>query len=147
MDPWKYRPTRVPQRNTHATREHTAVQPAELLELARAQSDRDVWSLATEVELLAAGAGDPAPAIDALLAHERFSPQVMGTLQRQLTAEGTSYSELLERMQESVAMDHMSNTHLSLAEVAFLVGFSDQSNFSKAFKRWTGRTPGDYRGN
>lgn len=59
----------------------------ELLALARSQEDRDVWSWATEVELIAgAGAadGDATTAIEALMAHDGFSPQVSSSLQRQL---------------------------------------------------------------
>ena len=59
----------------------------ELLAMARAPDERDVWSWATEVELIAgAGAegGDASEAIATLLAHDGFTPQVLGSLQRQL---------------------------------------------------------------
>jgi len=39
----------------------------------------------------------------------------------------------------------ISKDKLSLAEVAFILGFSDQSNFSRAFKRWTGSSPNEYK--
>ena len=67
------------------------------------------------------------------------------TLQRQLTAEGTSYREVLEDTRRSIAEKYLRSGDYSQAEVAFLVGFSDQSNFARAFKRWTGMSPGEYK--
>ena len=40
---------------------------------------------------------------------------------------------------------HMSDPHSSLSEVAYLLGFADTDSLSRAFKRWTGMTPGQYR--
>ena len=44
-----------------------------------------------------------------------------------------------------MAEEYIREGDYSLSQIAFLLGFSDQSNFSRAFKRWTGSTPGDYR--
>ena len=67
------------------------------------------------------------------------------TLQRQLGAEGTSYRDILESTRKSLAEKYLQSGDYSQAEIAFMVGFSDQSNFARAFKRWTGVSPGQYR--
>jgi AraC-like DNA-binding protein len=67
------------------------------------------------------------------------------TLQRQLGAEGTSYREILESTRQSLAETYLADGRYSQAQVAFMVGFSDQSNFARAFKRWTGMSPGGFQ--
>lgn len=67
------------------------------------------------------------------------------TLQRQLTAEGTNYRDILESTRRSLAEQYLREGGYSQAEIAFMVGFSDQSNFARAFKRWTGMSPGQFR--
>ncbi|HCB38720.1 MAG TPA: AraC family transcriptional regulator, partial [Gammaproteobacteria bacterium] len=44
-----------------------------------------------------------------------------------------------------LARHYLNDPNMSLVDVAFLLGFSEQSPFTKAFKRWTGETPGEYR--
>lgn len=67
------------------------------------------------------------------------------TLARQLTAEGTKYRDVLDRTRRELAQAYLRDRRHSLAETAFLLGFSDQGSFSRAFKRWTGLSPGQYR--
>jgi AraC-like DNA-binding protein len=67
------------------------------------------------------------------------------TLQRQLTAEGTSYRDVLESTRNQLAEDYLKNNEHSHAQIAFLLGFSDQSNFARAFKRWNGQSPGKFQ--
>ena len=67
------------------------------------------------------------------------------TLQRQLGAEGTSYRQILESTRQTLAEKYLQSKEYSQADVAFLLGFTDQSNFARAFRRWTGMTPGEYR--
>ena len=63
------------------------------------------------------------------------------TLQRQLQAEGLSYRGVLEHTRRSLAEDYLVDGKHSHAQIAYLLGFSDQSNFSRAFKRWTSKSP------
>jgi AraC-like DNA-binding protein len=63
------------------------------------------------------------------------------TLQRRLAAEGTSYSKLLDTVRQELAEQYISDPALSLSEIGFLLGFSEPSGFSRAFRRWTGITP------
>ena len=67
------------------------------------------------------------------------------SLQRDLRSEGTSFSDVREDTRQSLAKGYIRNGEISLQEVAFLLGFSDQSNFSRAFRRWTGKSPKDWR--
>ena len=63
------------------------------------------------------------------------------TLQRQLQTEKTSYRQVLDDTRRKLAERYLGEGELPLSEIAYLVGFADQSNFSRAFKRWTGHSP------
>lgn len=67
------------------------------------------------------------------------------TLQRRLEEGGLSFQELVDRVRAEKARALVHDEHLSLAEVAFRLGFSDVSSFSRSFRRWTGVSPGRYR--
>ena len=67
------------------------------------------------------------------------------SLQRNLHKEGVNFKELLEMTRQDMAMKYIEEKQLSIIEICCLLGFSDQSNFTKAFKRWTGKTPHSYR--
>jgi AraC-like DNA-binding protein len=67
------------------------------------------------------------------------------TLQRQLQNEGLSYREVLETTQRSLAETYLREKKHSHAQIAYLLGFSEQSNFSRAFKRWTSVTPRQFQ--
>jgi AraC-like DNA-binding protein len=67
------------------------------------------------------------------------------TLRRKLESEGTSYSELLMGVRKALAIDYLGMTTLGVEDIALALGFSDAVGFRHAFKRWTGRTPSEYR--
>jgi AraC-like DNA-binding protein len=67
------------------------------------------------------------------------------TLQRRLAEEGTSFTEVLDETRRQVALRYVGNSRMPLKEVCYLVGFSEPSNFTRAFRRWTGKAPSDYR--
>jgi len=67
------------------------------------------------------------------------------TLQRQLQGEGITYREVLESTQRNLAETYLREQKHSHAQIAYLLGFSEQSNFSRAFKRWTSMTPRQYQ--
>jgi len=58
---------------------------------------------------------------------------------------GTSYQKLLDDTRKELAEDYIKKTDLSVSEIAYLLGFTDVSNFSRAFKRWVGTSPRAYR--
>jgi AraC-like DNA-binding protein len=67
------------------------------------------------------------------------------TLQRRLDDEGVRYSELVDRVRESIARDYLRDPRKSLVEIAEHVGFSDLASFGRAFKRWTGEPPSHFK--
>lgn len=67
------------------------------------------------------------------------------TLQNRLMARGTSYSTLLSETRRELAEQYMNQRLHSVSEVAFLLGFSEISSFSRAFRAWTGESPSRYR--
>jgi AraC-like DNA-binding protein len=67
------------------------------------------------------------------------------TLQSQLSEYGFGFAELLEKQRVEQAKKYLEQRHLSLDEVAALLGYSEQSSFGRAFKRWTGLTPQRFR--
>ncbi len=67
------------------------------------------------------------------------------TLQRRLTNEGTSFKRLLEIVRRELAEQYIADPGCSLADITYLLGFSEASAFSRAFKRWTGESPSSVR--
>lgn len=71
-----------------------------------------------------------------------ISPRV---LQKRLQRAGTSFQAQLDRVRESLAKRYLVQPGVSMAGTALLLGYSDATAFHRAFKRWTGLTPGEYR--
>ena len=67
------------------------------------------------------------------------------TLQRKLREHGTSHQELLDQMRRDLAIRYLEEPEMAICEVAYLLGFSESSALHRAFKRWTGRTPNEFR--
>ena len=63
------------------------------------------------------------------------------TLQRRLAAEGTSYSALLDQTRRSLARSYIAQRHLPLTEIAYMLGYSENSAFTRAFNNWYGSSP------
>ncbi len=108
-----------------------------LAELPRAESVtekvRDL--IAKELE-----GGNPNVANIARQLH--ISPRTLG---RKLEHEGTNFKELLDDLRRRLALSYVGGHDLGLAEIAFLLGFSQSAAFHRAFKRWTSVTPLEYR--
>jgi len=67
------------------------------------------------------------------------------TLNRRLSENGQSFRDLVRYVQESRAKELLSTSDRSVAQIAFETGFAEQSSFNRAFKRWTGCTPAEFR--
>lgn len=67
------------------------------------------------------------------------------TLSRRLSEMGTTYRQLVQNTQQKVSTELLRNTSETVSEIAFQTGFSEQSAFNRAFKRWTGKSPLEYR--
>ncbi len=67
------------------------------------------------------------------------------TLRRKLAEEGTGFRSLLNDTRRDLAMTYIRDTELAFGEIAYLLGFASAEAFQRAFKRWTGQTPGEFR--
>ena len=67
------------------------------------------------------------------------------SLQRQLESVGITYSDLVDTTRYEIAKSLLGNTKLDIAEVAATLGYRDPSSFSRAFTRWSGRGPREFR--
>ncbi len=66
------------------------------------------------------------------------------TLQLKLAKTNTTFHEVVDQTRLALARGYIDSSAASITEIAYLLGFSDPSNFSRAFKRWTGHSPRDY---
>ena len=82
------------------------------------------------------------PRADQMAERLQLSPR---TLHRRLVDAGTSYQAIIDGLRERLAIEFLERTDLSVDEIAERSGFSDVSNFRKAFRKWTGQTPAYYR--
>lgn len=69
----------------------------------------------------------------------------VSTLRRQLLDEGTSFQRLKDDCRQAAAMQYLATSELTYTEIAGLLGFDEASAFFRAFRRWTGMTPTEYR--
>jgi len=67
------------------------------------------------------------------------------TLFRRLKTEGTTFEQVLDDLRQRLAINYLAGRKTSVNETAYLVGFSDPAAFSRAFKRWTGKSPSEMR--
>jgi AraC-like DNA-binding protein len=67
------------------------------------------------------------------------------TLQRRLEREGTTFGAVCDDARRAAALAHLRNPGVAIKEAAFRLGFSEPSTFYRAFRRWTGDTPANYR--
>jgi len=67
------------------------------------------------------------------------------TLQRKLAEAETSYQQLVDDTRREMALRYIDDRRMSVTDITFLLGFSGQSAFARAFRRWTGASPRDYR--
>lgn len=104
---------------------------------------RDPQSLAMRVRAhLRALAPADWPDLEALARHFHMGAS---TLRRHLAQEGQTYQSLKDQLRRDLAIAHLDGGEPNFAELAFGLGFADASAFYKAFRKWTGATPGQYR--
>ena len=82
------------------------------------------------------------PSVNQVARALHLSPR---TLQRHLRQEGTSFRSLLDEVRKTLALEYAADPTKQLQEITFLLGFSDHSNFYRAFRRWYGCAPGSVR--
>ncbi|MCB1836398.1 MAG: AraC family transcriptional regulator ligand-binding domain-containing protein [Alcanivoracaceae bacterium] len=86
--------------------------------------------------------GEPLPTLEKMASWLHMSSR---TFKRRLQEEGVNYRDLVESELKERALRWLADERLGISEIAYRLGYNDVSNFSRAFKRWTGRTPRDYR--
>ncbi len=111
---------------------------------ARLAAERNASdALVTQVrELVARGIRDAVPDLETAASALALSPRA---LKRRLADRGVSFSKIVDDTRRELALGYIGDDSLSLVDVAYLCGFSEQSAFHRAFKRWTGVPPGEYR--
>ena len=67
------------------------------------------------------------------------------TLSRKLSDEGLAFADILDQMRSALAERYLSERELPISEIAWLLGYCEVSSFTHAFKRWTGKTPRQFR--
>ena len=67
------------------------------------------------------------------------------TLQRRLADEGTTYTGVLDEARRELALRFIGEERMPVKEATYVLGFSEPANFTRAFRRWTGRSPTEYR--
>ncbi|MDJ0706655.1 MAG: AraC family transcriptional regulator [Leptolyngbyaceae cyanobacterium MO_188.B28] len=82
------------------------------------------------------------PKLDEIAAQMGYAPR---TLQRKLQQAGRSFQQVLDDIRRKLACQYLKETSLTISEIAFLLGFSENTAFNRAFRRWTAMTPGEYR--
>lgn len=93
-------------------------------------------------EALARSLHEGSPTLEHVAKRLAMSPR---TLQRRLAEMELSFQHLLDRTRAELARGYLLQGNLTLSEIALLLGYSEQSAFNRAFKRWTGQTPKSVR--
>jgi len=122
---------------------------ANLHELMRRHAERVLQELPQALPitrrvkaLIAEELADGHPGCAHIAQRLQMSPR---TLERRLELEGTTFTRLLEDVREGLALRYVGDEALPLSQVAALLGFSQTTAFHRAFRRWTGQTPLQYR--
>lgn len=99
------------------------------------------WSDRVRQRILATLKGST-PTLDSVASELAVSPR---SLQQRLAEESTSFSEILNEARTDLAKEFLKEGDIRNEEIAYLLGYSEESVFSRSFKKWTGRTPTQYR--
>jgi AraC-like DNA-binding protein len=82
------------------------------------------------------------PSLNQLAGQLGTSPR---TLQRRLASAGKGFSQVVDEVRHDLALTHLKNPTLGIAEIAFMLGFDEVASLHRAFRRWQGTTPGAFR--
>lgn len=110
--------------------------------LARLEASREPGWLTSCRQLIAAALTSEVPTLSSIARRQDISA---ATLRSRLSKRDLSFRDLLEETRHELAVDYLANASLSLIDIAYLLGYSEQSAFQRAFKRRQGLTPGEYR--
>lgn len=135
--------------------------PARYLQLPLRESDPGLLALLDrQADTLLAELGDVPPAVQAwrrtlvtLIREGRTSLAELArahhtstrSLQRKLAEDGRTFQKLLDETRRHLAIDYLRRPDLDIAEIALLLGYAEQSSFTRAFRSWTGHAPAQWR--
>lgn len=104
--------------------------------------NEDSWTARVRRRLRLGQTRDSWPAFEELAREFGLSPS---TFRRRLEAEGGSYQQIKDQLRNDWVIDRLRNSSMSIDEIAAQLGYHDASVFHRAFKRWNGLQPGEYR--
>lgn len=112
--------------------------------LEREREERAVSDelLAQVTRMIAAEMSSGAPSLDEICEQLSLSRR---TLQRRLKDHGIEYSSLVEDVRRELALSYIKDSDYSMTEISLLVGYAESGSFTRAFRRWTGHSPQQYR--
>ena len=122
--------------DAYALENAAAMCQAELDKITRQES------LTARIQRSLLGAAGAMPSLQTSARMLHIAPR---TLHRRLEAEGTSYRAIVDQVRHRLARQHLKNSNISLQEIAYRLGYTDQANFRRAFKRWEGVAPQSIR--
>ncbi len=128
------------QMESHDQPAHDALEVLQASLLKKMSAEKDIVN---EVKMALRRKPGQFPHLKQVASKLAMSPR---TLRRKLGAEGVRFQDLLDAERRKVAEDYLSNSELTIQQIAEQCDFSDAQNFSQAFKRWTGMSPTEYRG-
>lgn len=105
-------------------------------------SENESWARKVSKLLINTLQGGESPSVELIAMKLNMSVR---KLQGLLEQEGTTYKQLFQSVREQLALVYLNDRQLSSSEVSYLLGFSDPSSFFRAFKKWTGNTPGQFK--
>lgn len=133
---WLDRSPRMRDAATHEMARHTCMQFLHAL-------DHDSSVSAAVERILIERMPERTPTLATMAQALAMHPR---TLRRRLLDEGGNFRDILARVRERLAIGYLRQTRLSNDEIAVRLGYSEAANFRHAFTRWTGTSPGSYRG-
>ncbi len=80
--------------------------------------------------------------LESVAANFNISPR---SLQRKLREEGIGFSEIVESVKQKVAISYLDSGNYQIKDISYILGYNEQSAFLRAFKKWTGKTPTEYK--
>lgn len=83
------------------------------------------------------------PTIEQVAANLNLSVR---TLQRRLKEEGFTFQSVMDELRKEFAIEYLKNKNTSIKEIAYLLDYAESSSFIRSFKRWTGKSPSEFRG-
>jgi AraC-like DNA-binding protein len=131
-----------PVPSADAALSRVVIRHAEAMLAARPESAESVGNRVRRFIAAALGEGEGAATLAAAADKFRMSER---SLQRRLAEEGVGFDGLLEELRKDLAVRYLSDPKIAIAEIAYLLGYSEPSAFHRAFKRWTGATPREAR--